>query len=58
MKQLLTDIAVDTEKFKTYYDKDWGKKRGLGAGIFFRKELFGADRLVKEEEKAAPEPKK
>lgn len=53
VKQLLADIAVDTEKFKTYYDQDWAKNRGLGGAMFFRKELFGADRLVKEEEKAA-----
>lgn len=53
VKQLLADIAVDTERFKTYYDQGWDKKRGLGAGVFFRKELFGADRFVKEEEKAA-----
>ncbi|MGE3873213.1 MAG: NAD(P)-binding protein [Parvibaculaceae bacterium] len=53
VRQLLADIAVDTGKFKTYYDGDWAEKRGLGSAIFFSKELFGADRLVKEEEKAA-----
>ena len=53
VKQLLVDIAVDTEKFKTYYDEGWAEKRGLGSAKFFRKEVFGVDRLVKEEEKAA-----
>lgn len=53
VKQLLADIAVDTEKFKTYYDEGWAEKRGLGSAKFFCKEVFGADRLVKEEEKAA-----
>jgi spermidine dehydrogenase len=53
VKQLLTDIAVDTDRFKTYYDEGWAEKRGLGGAKFFRKEVFGSDRLVKEEEKAA-----
>jgi len=52
VKQLLADIAVDTEKFKIYYDEGWAEKRGLGSAKFFSKEPFGADRLVKEEEKA------
>lgn len=53
VKQLLADIAVDTDKFKTYYDEKWAETRGLGSARFFRKEVFGTDRLVKEEEKAA-----
>lgn len=53
VRQLLTDIAIDTDKFKTYYDQAWAEKYQLGAGIFFRKELFGADRLVKQTDIAA-----
>jgi spermidine dehydrogenase len=53
VKQVLADIAVDTEKFKTYYDATWAEKRELGSAKFFRKEVFGVDRLVKEEEKGA-----
>ena len=53
VKQLLADIAIDTEKFKTYYDQDWAERHRLGAGVFFRKELFGADRLVKQTDRAA-----
>ncbi len=51
--KLLTDIGIDTEKFKTYYDKDWAEKRGLGEAVLFRKEVFGTDKLVKTMEKAA-----
>jgi spermidine dehydrogenase len=53
VRRLLTDIAIDTDKFKTYYDHDWSEKYRLGAGVFFRRELFGADRLVKQTDAAA-----
>jgi spermidine dehydrogenase len=53
VKKLLRDIGIDTEKFHKYYDEGWAEKRGLGDGVFFRKELFGTDQLVKMTEKAA-----
>jgi spermidine dehydrogenase len=53
VKTLLRDIGIDTEKFRTSYDEGWAEARGLGDGVFFRKELFGADKLVKTAEKAA-----
>lgn len=53
VKKLLADIGVDTEKFKVYYDQEWGEKRGLGEAILFRKEVFGADKIVKVTETAA-----
>lgn len=53
VKQLLRDLGIDLKKFKTYYDQDWAEKHGLGAGVFFRKELFGTDRLVRQSEMAA-----
>jgi spermidine dehydrogenase len=52
VKKLLRDIGIDTEKFRKYYDEGWAEKRGLGDGVFFRKELFGTDQLVKTTEKA------
>ena len=52
-KQLLADIAIDTEKFETYYDQDWAERHKLGPAVFFRKEQFGVDRLIKRTEKAA-----
>jgi spermidine dehydrogenase len=53
VKKLLRDVGIDTEKFRKYYDEGWAEKRGLGDGVFFRKELFGTDQLVKTTEKAA-----
>ena len=53
VKQLMLDLGVDTEKFKTYYDSAWYDDRGLGEAFFFAKEVFGADKLVKKTEKAA-----
>lgn len=53
VKKLLADVGIDTEKFKVFYDGDWSKKRGLGEGVLFRKEIFGTDKFVKQTEKAA-----
>jgi spermidine dehydrogenase len=53
VKKLLKDVGIDTEKFRKYYDEGWAEKRGLGDGVFFRKEIFGTDRLVKSADKAA-----
>lgn len=50
---LLRDIGIETEKFAGYYDSAWSEKRGLGSAVFFSKEAFGVDRLVKEAETAA-----
>jgi spermidine dehydrogenase len=53
VQALLRDIGIETAKFETYYDGKWGEKRGLGEAIFFSKEVFGTDALVKTAEKAA-----
>jgi len=53
VKKLLLDIGINTKKFHGYFDEHWAEKRDLGDGVFFRKELFGTDRLVKQTEKAA-----
>ncbi|HTN95702.1 MAG TPA: NAD(P)-binding protein [Nordella sp.] len=53
VKQLLRDVAIDTRKFKSYYDEDWADRHRLGAAVFFGREQFGADRLVKITENAA-----
>ncbi|WP_119392309.1 NAD(P)-binding protein [Taklimakanibacter lacteus] len=53
VRQLLADIAIDTGKLKTHYDEGWADRHKLGAGVFFRKEVFGADRLVRQTERAA-----
>ena len=51
--KLLRDIAVDLDKFETYYDQDWARRHKLGPAAFFSREQFGADRLVKITERAA-----
>jgi spermidine dehydrogenase len=47
VKQLLRDVAIDTDKFKSYYDQDWSNKHRLDPAVLFTKETFGSDRLVK-----------
>jgi spermidine dehydrogenase len=53
VQALLRDVGIDTEKFKTFYDSEWGETRGLGSAVFFSKEVFGADKLVKTTDTAA-----
>ncbi|MET3899326.1 spermidine dehydrogenase [Devosia sp. UYZn731] len=53
VKQLLVDIGIKTEKFSDYYDQSWSEDRDLGESVFFRKEVFGTDTLVKTTELAA-----
>lgn len=53
VQTLLKDIGIETSKFETYYDAGWSEARGLGEAVFFAKEVFGADKLVKMTEKAA-----
>jgi spermidine dehydrogenase len=53
VQALLRDIGIETKKFESYYDSAWSEQRGLGEAIFFSKEVFGADKLVKETEHAA-----
>jgi spermidine dehydrogenase len=44
---LLKDIGVDLDRFKTAYDADFFKRHNLGAVTYFNKEVFGEDKLVK-----------
>lgn len=53
VKQVLTDIGIDTEKFHDYFDSEWHERLGLGEAVFFRKEDFGEDKLVAVGEAAA-----
>lgn len=49
---LLADIGVEPKRFEQYYDQGWAETRGLGRAVFFPKEVFGADALVKEADAA------
>ncbi|MGO1075434.1 NAD(P)-binding protein [Inquilinus sp. CA228] len=50
---LLADVGVEPKRFEQYYDQGWAETRGLGRAVFFPKEVFGADALVKEADAAA-----
>jgi spermidine dehydrogenase len=44
---LLSDIGVDMDRFKTAYDADFYKRHNLGAVTYFNKRTFGEDKVVK-----------
>ncbi|MGK9232988.1 NAD(P)-binding protein [Inquilinus limosus] len=50
---LLAEIGIEPKRFEDYYDQGWAEARGLSRAVFFPKEVFGADALVKEAEAAA-----
>ena len=43
---LLEDLGVDMDRFKTAYDTDFFKRHGLGAVTFFNQREFGEDKVV------------
>lgn len=53
VNKVLEDVGIDLETFENWYDQAWHEERGLGEGIFFAKEVFGADALVVKTESAA-----
>lgn len=53
VNKLLADVGIEPKKFEGYYDSEWADKRGLGEGVFFTKEAFGKDVLVRGGKKAA-----
>ena len=44
---LLKDLGVDMDRFKTAYDTDFFKRHNLGAVTYFNKRIFGEDKVVK-----------
>jgi len=44
---LLKDIGVDLDRFKTAYDTGFFKKHNLGSVTYFNKKVFGEDKVVK-----------
>ena len=46
VRNLIKDLGVDMDRFKTAYDVDFFKRHNLGAACFFNKRIFGEDKLV------------
>ena len=46
VKHLLSDLKVDMARFDTAYDREFYRRNGLGAGVFFNRENWGVDRLI------------
>ena len=44
---LLSDLGVDMDRFKTAYDADFFKRHDLGAATYFNKRTFGEDKVVR-----------
>ena len=44
---LLKDLGIDVNRFKTAFDQDFYARWNLGQSVFFKKEVFGVDRLVR-----------
>jgi len=44
---LLKDLGVDMDRFKTAYDTDFFERHNLGAVTYFNKRIFGEDKVVK-----------
>ena len=44
---LLKDLGVDLDRFRTAYDLDFFKRNNLGAVTYFNKQKFGEDKVVK-----------
>jgi len=47
VRNLLEDIGIDLDRFKTAYDTDFFKRHNLGAVTYFNKRIFGEDKVVK-----------
>jgi spermidine dehydrogenase len=47
VRNLLNDLGVDVERFKSAYDTDFYKRHGLGAATYFNKRVFGEDKVVR-----------
>lgn len=46
-KQLFADLGIEVERFEKYNDQKFYSRRGMEHAVFFDKETFGADKLVR-----------
>ncbi|MEE9292922.1 MAG: FAD-dependent oxidoreductase, partial [Acidobacteriota bacterium] len=54
-KQLLLEIGIDIQRFYTAFDRELYGSLGLGWGIFFDRETFGEDRMLRAPGRRRPE---
>ncbi len=47
VNSLLRDLGVDKSRFDTAYDRDFYRRNGLAGGVYFDRETWGVDRLVR-----------
>ena len=47
VRNLMKDLGVDMDRFKTSYDVDFYKRHDLGAATYFNKRIFGEDKVVR-----------
>jgi len=46
-RDLLKDLAIDIERFDSAFDQEFYSRWGLQHAVFFKREVFGTDRLVR-----------
>ncbi len=46
-KDLLRDLGIEIRRFDSAFDQSFNRRWGLNQAIFFKKEVFGVDRLVR-----------
>jgi spermidine dehydrogenase len=46
-RELFKDLGIEVKRFETYNDRKFYSRRGMGQAVFFDKETFGTDRLVR-----------
>ena len=42
-KKLLKDVAIETDRFYDYFDRDYFKNKNLGRGLYFDRDQYGKD---------------
>ncbi|MFB9993328.1 NAD(P)-binding protein [Deinococcus oregonensis] len=53
VRGVLSSVGIEPKKFEGYYDGAWYDKRGLGAGIYFSRAVYGQAATVRETDTAA-----
>jgi len=46
-KELLQDVGIELKRLEASYDQDFYRRHGLGGAVFFDRETYGVDRVVR-----------